>query len=182
VAVAIFDAHYSRDPRSVGKGHITPPGSSLVLRLPSDDPAGMAIWAANVQKPEWVKHAWKMSWQNTIFRNVSHHRASELLVGAVAASRWLLEARGYTVPRDGFITFVDPAGVPPTMVRGVPTWGRVYTLAGWTQVGTTPTGKLAFQLAPARFPPAVAPLPCGWSYAAGVHGVCAQPGTRRRVA
>jgi hypothetical protein len=55
------------------------------------------------------------------------------------------------------VTFVDRAKVRPTMVRGSPTWGRTYRLAGFEDCGETKGGLLALRLAPERMPEAKGP-------------------------
>lgn len=84
--------------------------------------------------------------------------ASELIRAAVAATRFAYP----DTPALGMITFIDRAKVRPIMVRGVPTFGRTYRLAGFVDAGETKGGLLALQLHPQDMPspqPAVSRCP-----------------------
>lgn len=74
--------------------------------------------------------------------------ASELIREAVAAT---MEYFGEP-PEQGMVTFIDRKKVKPTMVHGVPTWGRTYALAGFRYVGETKGGLMAMQLLPKDMP------------------------------
>jgi hypothetical protein len=57
------------------------------------------------------------------------------------------------------VTFIDTKKVSPTMVRGVPKWGRTYYLAGFRFAGLTKGGLLCFQLKPESMPDPKTPFP-----------------------
>src|SRR5438105_2061129 len=81
-AALIADQHYSR--QKVGSRQFVPPGRCLVLVTAEYD----ALWTTSFPYPEWVKHAWPGAWICSIFRNTSEHLSSELILEAVAATRW----------------------------------------------------------------------------------------------
>jgi hypothetical protein len=146
IGADIADRHYNR--QSIGSKQFVPPGRYLVLV--TDDRPG-ALWVTSWPFAEYVQHAWAGAWVNSSFRREGGpHLASELIVEAVAATRW----RWPEVPELGMISFVDPSKVERKRQPG-----RVYRLAGFTLVGETAGGLLAFQMLEADMPPAVAPLP-----------------------
>jgi hypothetical protein len=97
---------------------------------------------------------------NSLFRREGGpHRASDLIRWAVAHTRYQWPA----VPELGIVTFVDPGEV---VEKDQPGW--CYMRAGWSLVGQTAGGLLAFQQLPGRKigrrstpMPEAAPLP--WS-------------------
>ena len=80
--------------------------------------------------------------------------ASDMIREAVAATQYVYG----TPPALGMITFINRRHVQPVKVRGRPTWGRTWELAGFRHVGETKGGLLAFQLDPADMPGASAPV------------------------
>jgi hypothetical protein len=143
-ARALADRHYSR--RSPGAGQFAPPGRCVVLLTEGAD----ALWVSSRQRPRWVRHAWPDAWVCSLFRNESGHLSSGLIRQAVAATRWLWGA----APRQGVVTFVDPA-----RVRRKRDPGRCFRKAGWAVCGRTAGGLLALGLPPGLLPPPEAPLP-----------------------
>lgn len=140
-AVPLADRHYNR--QSPGSPQFVPPGTCAVF-LTED--AG-ALWVTSWPKAEFVKHAWAGAMVNSLFRRETGPLASELIVAASAATRaWQPD-----LPPLGMVSFVDPEHV-----RRKRDPGRCYRRAGWTQVGVTLAGLLAFQLRPEDWPD---PLP-----------------------
>ena len=140
---AMADRHYSR--RSVGAVQFVPPGACVVLR----SLCGLAGWVTLKQLPEFVHHHWPHAWNNSLFRNEGAGLSSELIREAVAATL----AEWPQPPRQGIVTFVDPA-----RVRHKRDPGRCYLRAGFRSVGTTRSGLLALQLLPADMPAPCAAL------------------------
>jgi len=139
-AVAIADRHYSR--QKVGTPQFSPPGRLCLLRI---EDAG--LWGVVEQK--YIKHAWKDSWNNFIFRNEGVGLSSELITQGVAATRFLLGEP----PPGGMITFINRA-----KVRKKRDWGRCYRRAGFVEVGETKTRKmLVLCLEPGNWPEPEAP-------------------------
>jgi hypothetical protein len=147
LAKVLADRHYNRQNRF--SAQFVPPGSCLVLL----SECGRAFWVTSAPKAEYVKHAWAGAWVCSAFRNEGAGIASDLIRAAVACTLW-----HYGLPPPlGMVTFIDRAKVRPTMVRGSPTWGRTYRLAGFEDCGETKGGLLALRLAPERMPEAKGP-------------------------
>lgn len=149
-AVKIADRHYNR--QKIGSPQFVPPGRCLVLMTPAQD----ALWVTSWPFAEYVKHAWAGAWVNSLFRNESSERASDLIIQAVAATRWYWP----DTPARGMVTFIDPLKVKPIICRGKETWGYCYRKAGFIYAGPTKGGLLAFQLLPKDMPSAAPPV---WS-------------------
>lgn len=140
VARRIADRHYNR--QSIGSAQFVPPGRCLVLKRPD------AVWVTSWPFPEYVKHEWPGAWINSMFRREAGPLASDLILSAVAATRW----RWPETPALGMVSFVDP-----TKVRGKRDPGYCYLMAGFELVGQTKGGLLAWQLLPHRMPEPCAP-------------------------
>lgn len=130
---------------------------------------GRAVWGATWARPEFINHAWKHAFLNTIFRNEGDDLSSDLITDAVAAVRWFWP----DVPEQGVISFID---IDKTRHKRDP--GRCYRKAGfhpaicpihgWLDLmvpecascqSLTKGGHLALQLLPCDMP---APEPyCG---------------------
>ena len=154
VVRALADRHYNR--QKVGAAQFVPPGRCLVLKTRD----GKAAWIASWPFAEFAHHAWAGAWVNSLFRNESAHRSSDLIRWAVAHTR----AYWPEVPALGIVSFVDPE---KTLPKEVPGW--CYRRAGWSHVGYTKTeGLLAFQQLPGarikrRSEPMPSPVPVpGW--------------------
>jgi hypothetical protein len=141
LAVAIADRHYNR--QKVGTPQFVPPGRCIVL-LGTD---ASALWVTSWPFAEYVKHAWAGAWMNSLFRNEGQHLSSELILQAVAVTRW----RWPTPPAQGMITFVDS-----TKIRSSNP-GYCYLKAGFRRVGYTAGGLVALQMLPADMPPPSSP-------------------------
>lgn len=121
----LADEHYSR--QTPGAQEFTPPGSNVVLIIPSDR-AASAVWASVYQlKADDGFDCWRC----TIFRNTSAATSSRLILEAIAATRWHWDWR--QLPRDGFHTFVDPAKVQGVKVRGKLVYGFSFMKAGFEE-------------------------------------------------
>lgn len=140
-ALPLADRHYNR--QKIGSPQFVPPGSCVVF-LTAD--AG-AVWVTSWPIAAYVKHAWAGAMVNSLFRRESGPLASDLIVAATAATR----AHWPDLPALGIVSFVDAS---KTRRKRDP--GRCYRRAGWTHVGYTAGGLLAFQLKPDDFPD---PLP-----------------------
>jgi hypothetical protein len=100
-----------------------------------------AVWVTSWPFGEYVQHAWPGAWVNSLFRNESKHRASDLIRHAVAHTR----ANWPDVPELGMVTFVDPDEVKDKQIPG---W--CYLRAGWSHVGFTAGGLWVWQQLPDR--------------------------------
>jgi hypothetical protein len=138
----IADRHYNR--QKPGTPQFVPPGRCLVLYAETD--TGKALWVTSWPYAEYVKHQWAGAWICSAFRNEGAGVASELIIEAVMATR----AYFGKPPEQGMVTFIDQKKVKPTMVHGIPTWGRTYARAGFEYVGKTKGGLLAMQLRPEK--------------------------------
>lgn len=141
-ARVIADRHYNR--QKVGTPQFVPPGRCLVLL------ADEALWVTSWPFPEYVKHAWAGAWVNSCFRNEGLTLSSELIREAAAITRW----RWPEIPDLGLVTFVDK-----DKVRAKRNPGYCYEKAGFSLVGKTKGGLLAWQLLPDAMPAPIEPLP-----------------------
>lgn len=133
----LADRHYNR--QRVGAAQFVPPGRCLVLLTDDAD----AVWVTSWPIAEYVQHAWAGAMVNSLFRREGGPLASELITAACAATR----AHWPDLPPLGIVSFVDP-----TKTRRKRDPGRCYRRAGWTHVGATAAGLLAFQLKPEDWP------------------------------
>lgn len=101
----------------------------------------------NSSRLEYVRHAWPGAWVNSLFRNESDVRASDMIRSAVALTRARWEP-----PRLGIVSFVDPKHVKPTRRRGASVYGYCYLMAGWKHVGFTKGGLWTWQQLPHEMP------------------------------
>jgi len=141
-AAALADRHYNR--QHVGSPQFVPPGRCIVLWQPK------AVWVTSWPFAEYVKHEWAGAWVNSLFRNEGAGLSSKLIREAVGVTRGLWP----DIPEQGLITFVDASQVK---TKANP--GYCYLRAGFSAVGRTKGGLLAFQLVPAQMPPPVPPRP-----------------------
>ena len=142
VARRLADRHYSR--QKPGTPQFVPPGRCCVLTTPCK----RAYWVTSWPFAEYVRHAWAGAWVCSAFRSEGAGQASDLIRQAIAATR----AHFGEPPALGMVTFIDRARVRPVKVRGVPTWGRTWRLAGFVDCGETKGGLLALQLRPDAMP------------------------------
>jgi hypothetical protein len=143
-ARALADRHYNR--QKVGATQFVPPGRCFVLYAAT--PTGEAFWVTSWPFAQYVKHAWGGAWMCSAFRNEGAGLSSDLIMQAVAATRW----RWPEVPELGMVTFVNAS-----KVRHKRDPGRCYLRAGFRPCGETKAGLLAFQLLEADMPPTEAP-------------------------
>lgn len=142
VAVALADRHYNR--QHPGSPQFVPPGRNRCF-VTMD---GCAVWTTSWPFAEYVRHAWPGAWVNSIFRNEGAGLSSELILEAIAATRWFWEP-----PDHGIITFVDASKTRPKIHPGY-----CYRMAGFNHVGYTKGGLWAFQMLPEFMPPPAMPL------------------------
>jgi hypothetical protein len=158
-ALPLADRHYNR--QKVGSPQFVPPGRCVVLvTVPID-----AFWVTSWPFAQYVKHRWGGAWVCSAFRRENRDGpvASEMIRAAVAATRWVWP----DTPQLGMVTFLDRRHVRPVMVRGRPTYGRTWALAGFEPDGETKGGLLAFRLPPGSMPPPEAPLGASLQLAPG---------------
>lgn len=147
--VPIADRHYNR--QKPGTPQFVPPGRCLVLRAGSDDQlrtpdSGGAFWVTSWPFAEYVNHAWPGAWVCSAFRNEGAGVASEMIVEAVQAT----VARWPEAPAEGFVSFIDPSKVRPSMIRGRKTWGQSWFRAGFEHVGYSKGGLWAMRMSKQR--------------------------------
>lgn len=109
-------------------------------------PEANALWVTSWPFAQYVRHAWAGAWVNSLFRNESEYRASDLIRSAVAES---IDFYG-PMPPLGIVSFVDPRHVPSTPVHGERIYGYCYLKAGWKHVGFTKGRLWAWQLVPSN--------------------------------
>ena len=157
LALPLADRHYNR--QKIGSPQFVPTGACKVFRHPQ------ALWVTSWPKAEWVRHAWAGAWVNSLFRNEGAGLSSELILEAIAATRWFWP----TPPLLGIVTFVDEQ-----KIRHKRDPGRCYIKAGFTPAicpkhggtdqtcmacqGRTQGGLLAFQLPGHLMPDPIRPL------------------------
>lgn len=132
----LADRHYNR--QHIGAVGFVPPGRCIVLVTPCE----RAVWVTSWPFAEYVKHAWAGAWVNSLFRNEGAGLSSDLIRAAVAITRSEWEA-----PPLGIVSFVDAS-----KVRHKRDPGRCYKKAGWSHVGFTKGGLMAWQQLPAQMP------------------------------
>ena len=139
-ALPLADRHYNR--QKVGSPQFVPPGRCKVLLCDK------ALWVTSWPYAEFVRHRWAGAWVNSLFRNEGAGLSSELILEAIAATRWYWEP-----PELGMVTFVNAE-----KVRRKRDPGRCYVRAGFNHVGFTEGGLWAFQMLPDRMPSKCPPL------------------------
>lgn len=133
----IADRHYNR--QKIGSVQFVPPGRCLVLLANTKNALFVVSWPF----AEFVKHAWAGAWINSCFRNEGAGLSSELIRQAISVTRW----KWPEIPEIGMITFVDESKVKHKRDPG-----RCYVKAGFSLVGKTKSGLLAFQMKPFEMP------------------------------
>ncbi len=126
---AIFDRHYSRYVYADGRKPklFVGPGAKLVLM--QADGSALFVWR------KFKSDDAQLGVNCAIFRREGGDVASVQILSAerIAHARW---------PDERFYTYIDPAKVKPTMVRGYPVWGWCFYQAGWKFVGVSKSGKI----------------------------------------
>lgn len=145
-ALPIADRHYNR--QKPGTPQFVPPGRCKVFVSRNLD----ALWVSSWPFAEYVKHRWPGAWVCSCFRKEGDGLASEIIMQAVAATRFYWEP-----PTIGMVTFIDTTKVAPIMRRGKPTYGYTWSLAKFEEDGKTEGGLLAFVLRPENMPDAQEP-------------------------
>lgn len=114
-----------------------------------------ALWVTSWPFARFVKHAWAGAWVNSLFRNESNVLSSELILQALAATRWFYQktASWYKDPEpSGMITFIDNSKVRSNHP------GFCYLKAGFEKCGFTKGGLHAVWMPLSKMPPAAAPV------------------------
>jgi hypothetical protein len=145
----LADRHYSR--MRPGTRQIAPPGRMLVL-VDQDAYASevSAVWVSSWPYAAMLRRTWATeSWMDTLFRNESPVLSSELILEAIAATRWYWGMP----PRDGIVTIIDQRKVKSVNP------GYCYKMAGFQHSGYTQRDRLhILQLLPEAMPAARMPL------------------------
>jgi hypothetical protein len=142
----LADRHYSR--QKPGTPQFMPPGRTMVLCATNE----RAVYGLSWPFPEYVKHAWAGAWITSIFRNESAGPlASDMIRDAIAIAQ-----TKWAVPAEGCVTFVDPKKVRGVHRRGELVKGFCFLMAGFTAVGETKGGLIAWQMLPSDMPAPVA--------------------------
>lgn len=142
---SMADRHYSRG--KIGSPQFVAPGRNLVLLTPD----ASALWVTVIHDAETTKHAWPGAWECSMFRNEGPDLSSELILEAVAATRW----KYGEPPAVGMITFVDAAR---TRHKRDP--GRCFVRAGFRRLTerTKKRGLVVLQMTPDAMPEPREPL------------------------
>lgn len=144
----IADTHYSR--QKPGTARFVKPGSCLVLLNKTID----ALWVTSNCIAEYVRHDWRGAWENSLFKNDSDERASDLIKKAVSVTRYYYGQP----PSLGIVSFVNPNKVRGIKRRGKTIYGYCYLKAGWRHVGFTKGGLWVWQQLPDEMPPPEKPF------------------------
>jgi hypothetical protein len=146
-ALPLADRHYNR--QKPGSSQFVPPGRCIVLLTRNED----ALWVSSWPFTEFCHHEWAGAWMCTCFRNESPILSSLLIREAVAITRMLWGEP----PALGMVSFVNPK-----KIRKKRDPGRCFKKAGFSQVGMTKKGLIAFKMEPWDMPepatPAMGPL------------------------
>lgn len=120
-AGAIYDRHYSRNPKSVGDPRIAGPGEKIVLLTPCA--RALFVWRKFISKDQ------QDGVNCAIFRNEGAGLSSDLILSAMdlAWARW---------PGARFYTYVNPRRVRSANP------GFCFIKAGWRRCGVTKTRRL----------------------------------------
>jgi hypothetical protein len=120
-ASAVYDRHYSRNPKSRGHARIAGPGEKMVLLTPCC--RALFVWRKFISKDQ------QDGVNCAIFRNEGAGRSSDLIRAAMTLgwARW---------PGARFYTYVNPRRV----LSANP--GFCFLKAGWRRCGITKTRRL----------------------------------------
>lgn len=123
-AAALYDRHYSRNPRCVGDPRVAGPGEKLVLLTPCA--RALFVWRVFISKDPTAAAG---DVNCAIFRNEGAGLASDLIRAAMALAweRW---------PGRRLYTYVNPRRVRSSNP------GFCFKAAGWRVCGTTKTRRL----------------------------------------
>jgi hypothetical protein len=127
---AIFDRHYSRIVYRDGRRPklFVGPGEKQVLMLA--DGRGLFVWR------KFRSDDGQVGVNCAVFRHENSGELASLLIQRAMARAW------DRWPGERFYTYVDPAKVRPTMMRGYPVWGFCFYRAGWKFAGVSKSGKI----------------------------------------
>lgn len=143
----VYDRHYSRREASKGEDGLVAPGRRFLLmhhgtpRVEDGvELSGLAIWAivyGRWKAPGWTEGVW--TFRNSIFRNESTTRSSDLIRAATAESYALFTRRYTKLPEVSLTTEIDIEATKDFRSQ----WhaaGWCYKKAGWTFSHVTPRG------------------------------------------
>ena len=141
IAVEIADRHYNR--QKIGTPQFVAPGRCKVF-LTLDH---IALWVTSWPFAEYTKHDWAGAWVNSLFRNEGAMLSSELILDAIAATRYFWEP-----PELGIVTFVNADKIRSSNP------GYCYLQAGFKKVGKTKKdGLVVLQMLKINMPSADPP-------------------------
>lgn len=136
LGAALADRHYTR--QTPGSPQFVRPGKCVVLLTE----CSQALWVSTWQ--QYVKHPWPGAWECALFRNEGAGLSSELIRGAVAATRSTWGAP----PEIGMLTWVDTRKTRPKRDPG-----RCFLRAGFKPFACEIDGaRVIHRLAPEDFP------------------------------
>lgn len=133
------DRHYSR--KRIGAAEFCPPGHNIVLLGANDD----ALWVSHRPAPnaglERPRFDGMDYWDNPYFRNESGMLGTDLILEALAITRYFWRD---ALPVHGFHTFVNPRKVKPIKRHGKPVYGWVFEKSGF-ELSPTMTGSKLYR-------------------------------------
>lgn len=146
VAVAFAAGHYSRRRRAKKtQRQWCPPGRGVPLRV--YDGPGAALWHTHWPDPRIAMHGLGDAWICSIFRNEGAGLSSDLILEALAASRYEFG----DPPEVGTLTFVDRDEILS------PNPGYCFKVVGFAYVGKTKDRGLDILALPPELHPAAEP-------------------------
>ena len=135
--IRLANRHYSRV--RLGMHGFMPPGRMLVLLTEHGD----AVWGTSWPYAHLLQRSWfPTAWMCSIYRNESPYLSSELILEAIAATRWYWPL----TPIDGMVTIIDQRKVKSANP------GYCYKKAGFKHVGYTKKGLVIVQMLPKDMP------------------------------
>lgn len=115
------------------------------------------MWCTSWPFAEYVNREYKDAWICTLFRNESPILSSDLILEAIAITRW----KYGEPPASGMITMIDAGKVASCNP------GYCYKVVGFKHVGYTKRhGLHILQLTPEKMPEAKAPIGALWEASA----------------
>jgi hypothetical protein len=140
----LADRHYSRV--TPGARKIMPPGRRKPVVLITAD--HRAVWVT--VHPRYAQREWlRGAWVNSLFRNEGAGLSSELILEAIAATRYMWG----DPPPEGMLTLVRPSAV-----RHKRDPGRCYAKAGIIKYGIAASDDVIFRILPEAMPLAEGPI------------------------
>lgn len=127
----IFDRHYSRIVYRDGRKPKLFVGTGEKQVLLGPDGRALFVWR------KFISDDGQQGVNCAVFRNEESGELASVLIERAMVRAWRKWAAD-----DRFYTYIDPAKVKPTMVRGYPVWGWCFYQAGWKFAGVSKSGKI----------------------------------------